>query len=512
MALSPSPQTVKILDRIKVAPPPGSVPTTSLPLTFFDLLWHLCCPMERLYFYQFPLLTPHYFFETLLPALKHSLSLTLQHFFPFAGSLVCPPSPAKPHILFSDGDSVPLTVAESAGDFQSLTVNHPQDVRELHRLVAELPPARVEEGGARVVPLMALQVTAFPNFGFSVGVTFCHVAADGRAFHHFMKSWASVCYKAKGSSSSSSGSSDQGRMFLDQESPFHGRDSIKIPTGLEQGLLMDFWSWASTTKEYVGPSNYQLITGKVRATFVLSHDQIKRLKSWVTNRLGDNGLELVHISTFVVTCALSWVCLVRSEEMEDGNINISESDKLDDDHNPYFFVFAADCRDRLQNPVPKTYFGNCLAFCMVSVTRKELLGANGIAAAAKAIGKKVKALERGVLEGAEKWMQDWKNVLEKYRFATVAGSPKLGIYETDFGWGRPKKSEVVHTDVSGKNALTLIKSYKLNNTMQRSRNCAVITLNHLYEQLMHSGNGAILRPENGKVPRHARNEHVSSST
>ncbi|CAN0914787.1 Coumaroyl-CoA:anthocyanidin 3-O-glucoside-6''-O-coumaroyltransferase 2 [Linum grandiflorum] len=32
---------------------------------------------------------------------------------------------------------------------------------------------------------------------------------------------------------------------------------------------------------------------------------------------------------------------------------------------------------------------------------------------------------------------------------SVAGSPKLRVYETDFGWGRPRKSEPVHVDSSG---------------------------------------------------------------
>jgi hypothetical protein len=31
----------------------------------------------------------------------------------------------------------------------------------------------------------------------------------------------------------------------------------------------------------------------------------------------------------------------------------------------------------------------------------------------------------------------------------VSGSPKLDVYETDFGWGKPKKSDVVHHDSSG---------------------------------------------------------------
>lgn len=30
----------------------------------------------------------------------------------------------------------------------------------------------------------------------------------------------------------------------------------------------------------------------------------------------------------------------------------------------------------------------------------------------------------------------------------VAGSPKLKVYETDFGWGKPLMSEVLHADDS----------------------------------------------------------------
>ncbi|KAK9285951.1 hypothetical protein L1049_025153 [Liquidambar formosana] len=96
-----------------------------------------------------------------------------------------------------------------------------------------------------------------------------------------------------------------------------------------------------------------------------------------------------------------------------------------------------------------TYFGNCLALCFVSAKRAELVGENGVFAAAKAIGRKVKELESGVLRGAEKWMSKWKELGEEGRLVSVAGSPKLLVYDTDFGWGRPKKSEVVHVEVSG---------------------------------------------------------------
>ena len=36
----------------------------------------------------------------------------------------------------------------------------------------------------------------------------------------------------------------------------------------------------------------------------------------------------------------------------------------------------------------------------------------------------------------------------------VAGSPKLGVYHTDFGWGKPKKSEAAHIESSGSISLS----------------------------------------------------------
>ncbi|KAB1210071.1 Coumaroyl-CoA:anthocyanidin 3-O-glucoside-6''-O-coumaroyltransferase 1 [Morella rubra] len=75
---------------------------------------------------------------------SHSLSLSLQHFFPLAADLVCPPKPRKPYLLYTEGNSaVTVTVAECNGDFNHLLINSPRDVRELHPFVPPLPPAHV---------------------------------------------------------------------------------------------------------------------------------------------------------------------------------------------------------------------------------------------------------------------------------------------------------------------------------------------------------------------------------
>nr|XP_010918830.1 anthocyanin 5-aromatic acyltransferase-like [Elaeis guineensis] len=108
---------LRVLENSRVSPPPGSVATASIPLTFFDVIWLMHYqPVERLFFYDFPHPTAH-FIDSCLPNLKTSLSLTLQHFFPFAGNLRRSlGSDDRYEICYVDGDSVPFTVAEHDGD------------------------------------------------------------------------------------------------------------------------------------------------------------------------------------------------------------------------------------------------------------------------------------------------------------------------------------------------------------------------------------------------------------
>ncbi|GAV64706.1 Transferase domain-containing protein, partial [Cephalotus follicularis] len=432
LSLSQMPQVkenmIKVLEQSRISPPPGSVPTTTLPLTFFDMAWLLCQPMQRLFFYEFPHSTLH-FSQTTLPILKTSLSLTLQHFFPLAANLLCPPPPHKPHILYSDVDSIEFTVVESTCDMHQVIGNHARDVRELHPFVPRLPPSCVSSDGTRVLPLLAVQVTVFPFSGVCIGVEFSHVAADGRAFNHFMKSWASIC-RSNGNSLT----------YVDNWLPAHGRDQIEDPQGIESILLKDWWDWASNWEEDKSPIN-DVLADKVRATLVLGRGQIERLKLWVSlNCMNHNEQGQAHLSTFVVTCSLIWVCSVKSQESEVSNLH--NNDEL------CYFCFVADCCNRLDFSIPATYFGNCLAICVVTLKMSDIMGEDGIVAATKAIGNKVRELESGALRGADKWLSCWKEISEAGHVVTVAGSPRLRVYETDFGWGKPIKSEVVHIDMS----------------------------------------------------------------
>lgn len=110
-----------------------------------------------------------------------------------------------------------------------------------------------------------------------------------------------------------------------------------------------------------------------------------------------------------------------------------------------YFGFPADCRDRLEFPVPTTYFGNCLAYIDAAAKMSELVGDNGFVVAGKAIVRGISKLKSRHLEGTEKWMEDMKNFLRTGRLLIVGGSPSFNDYGTNFGWGRPKKLDSAST-------------------------------------------------------------------
>ena len=175
--MASSDEMVNVLEECRVSPPPNAVGEKSLPLTFFDLLWLHFHLVQSLFFYKFPQSKTH-FIETTIPSLKHSLSLALKHFYPFAGNLLFPPNLGEPEIHYVDGDSVSLTFVESNSDFDYLIKNHQRKIAHFHPLMPQLPLVSVQQG-TLVAPVFSIQVTIFLYSGISYGFTTNHVMAYG---------------------------------------------------------------------------------------------------------------------------------------------------------------------------------------------------------------------------------------------------------------------------------------------------------------------------------------------
>ncbi|XP_058208957.1 phenolic glucoside malonyltransferase 1-like [Rhododendron vialii] len=426
---------LKVLEHCKISPPPGKLPSTSLPLTFFDIPWLLFPPSQPLFFFQLPALSTTHFANSILPHLKRSLSLALQHFFPLAGTLATPPHPTAPHFVYAAADSsVSLTIAESSADFHHISGHQQRDVQEFHHLVPRLLRNETASYDPYLpCPILAVQVTVFPQCGICIGFSFRHVAADGRTFDNFLKSWASI-FKMEPSLN---------KLLL----PFTDRTVIQDPNGLGP-ILLNQWRSLESSQLDTDNCDGADLRDMVRATFVMGRSDMEKLKQQILTRSRKIfGLESgsMYLSPYVLTCAHIWVCLTKTQF---SNIKTSLGEE------PHYFGFIAGGIIRLGYPVPNTYLGNCVSFGRSDATGYELVGENGIVIAAKVIGETIEKLNGDVLGGVEDWISDWKELLRSDLHVTVTGSPKVNLYGLDFGWGRPKKIEEIAIDESRAVSLT----------------------------------------------------------
>ncbi|CAL5367613.1 unnamed protein product [Camellia sinensis] len=372
-----TPNPVKVLEVCRVAPPPispDSAVPTSLPLIFFDLFWVKCPPVQRIFFFEasHPTTT---FLDSVLPKLKHSLSLTLQHYLVLAGNLTWPPNSYKPIIQYIEGDdAVSLTIAKSEADFYHLSSN-----------------------------------------------SFRKRLLDGKTTALFMHSWASICRRGGDST------------LTEEETPFYDRTSIKDPDDHEKTYINFLF-------ELNGPNNKSLMiwdmnapTDTMLGTFQLTRADIENMKKRVKNQWQEKQKRepAIHVSSFTITSAYVWVCLVKAKKISTGKVHLG---------------FSVDCRARLEPPLPSTYFGNCLSGQQINADSNDLIGEDGVATAVKAIGEAIESLK----EEAVKEFEVYKLFsIDKDRLFTIGGSPRFELYNTDFGWGRPRKVEMTSIDKSG---------------------------------------------------------------
>nr|GLL34789.1 malonyl-coenzyme:anthocyanin 5-O-glucoside-6'''-O-malonyltransferase-like [Ipomoea trifida] len=439
-------QTVTVLEKIPVAPPPEATPGISLPFTFLDVFWLHLAPVHRLIFYPHPISRTH-FLDTLIPTIKHSLSLTLQHYSPLAGGVVISPDKSNlPEIRYADGDTVPLVFAESnsgEGHFSHLTSNHPRNCSEFHPLVPSLPPASSLPDGSTRVPVLALQVTLFPDVGICIGVTNHHAIGDGSSIFAFMKAWAFFSRHENTSPVS----------LPPEFQPFFDRTVVQD----RKGVGTHFWNHIKNIKiEDTHVHRLPSITNKVRATFAVTRDDIQRLKNHILSRRPN----LAHVTSFTMIASYVWNCYVKSRTETSTDNNEDEDEDGDD-----YFSSPADYRARLDPPVPRNYFGNCVMGFIAKRKTKLLAGDDGFVEAAEVIGESI----RTQLNTPKEDDVPLTDIDDKFREMSkikpdrslgVASSPRFDYYQLDFGWGKPSKFEVPSIDVTGAMSLGTAKDYE----------------------------------------------------
>lgn len=401
MAFQPG---LNILEQCQISPPAGSVSLSSLPLTIFDLLWlPVETPVQRLLFFENHCSKDH-FANTILPNIKHSLSLALHHFFPLAG------------------DSVPFTFAESDLDFDVLVRYDATDICAFYPLVPQL----INSPSENRFPLIAFSITFFPDKGISIGLTFNHVAADGRAIHHFIKAWASICQNIQKTSSS----------MIHVPPPCISRSLIKEDPKNETDSAVSYYlRKANMLRDTFYTSNHHSIgTDKVVATFVMRRADINKIRQWIMANKKGNA-PVFQYSTFVLACAYAWVCLMKAQSRESVAVESGEDQMR-------YLLFSMDYRARLDPSLPVTYFGNCILPIIVGSKLNDLLGELEVPIAADLIQHAIREIGDGNAIVKQMHWYLYNFTLPEH-ILPVGGSPKFGIYDSDFGWGKPKRTHVI---------------------------------------------------------------------
>uniref|UniRef100_F6GXR9 Uncharacterized protein n=2 Tax=Vitis vinifera TaxID=29760 RepID=F6GXR9_VITVI len=193
-----------------------------------------------------------------------------------------------------------------------------------------MSPASTSTFGPLIVPLLAIQVTLFPNSGICIGFTFHHIAGNANTFFRLARSWASI-NKLGGDAT----------LVESLILPFYDRTVVKDPIGLRS----TFWNYFGKVKFEECQS--QLSTNSVRATFLLRRAEVQRLKKWVIPQIPKQS----HVSAFTVVCAYVWSCMIKARSRSGEDVGENELEH---------FAFTADCRTLLDPPIPAAYFGNCL--------------------------------------------------------------------------------------------------------------------------------------------------------
>ncbi|XP_060202438.1 phenolic glucoside malonyltransferase 1-like isoform X1 [Lycium barbarum] len=416
-----------VIEQCQVAPPPGSAAELTLPLTYFDHMWLAFHRMRRLLFYKLPIFKPD-FVQNIIPSLKDSLSLTLKHYTPLAGNVACPLNFSEsPELRYVRGDSVSVTFFEINMDFKYLIGDYPRTAKDFYHFLPQLAEPK-DAPGVQLAPLLAIQVTLFPNVGISIGFTNNHVAGDGATIVGFVRAWARL---------NKFGGHEQ---FLANEFiPFYDRSVIKDP--YELGKL----TWGEMKKHKLEMCDIVSPPDKVRGTFTITRDDIGKLKNLILSRRPS----LTHVTSFTVICAYVWTCLVKSEDAtrEETDENVME-----------FFGCVADCRVQFNPPLPQSYFGNCLVGYVARIRHADLVGKEGFTMSVELIREAIRENmkdEEWILNG--NWFKSY-STLDMNQSLSVAGSPKLDLYATDFGWGRPAKLEFVSIDTGSGISMSLSKS------------------------------------------------------
>ncbi|KAE8719726.1 BAHD acyltransferase DCR [Hibiscus syriacus] len=247
-------------------------------------------------------------------------------------------------------------------------------------------------------PLLSVQLTKLKD-GLAIGCAFNHAILDGTSTWHFMSTWAQIC----------SGSNTVAvPPFLDRTKTRNTR--VKLDLSLPPNPLATANGDARQLREKL---------------FRFPEAAIDKIKSKANSNPPTPGSK--PFSTFQSLAVHIWQHVTRARNLKPEDYTV-------------FTVFA-DCRKRVDPPMPESYFGNLIQ-AIFTVTAAGLLLANPMEFGASVIQKAIEAHDAKAIEERNK---EWEAAPKIFEFkdagvncVVVGSSPRFKVYDVDFGWGKPE--------------------------------------------------------------------------
>ncbi|XP_076920436.1 BAHD acyltransferase DCR-like [Bidens hawaiensis] len=335
-------------------------------------------------------------FEGIVEKLKDGLKVVLEEFYQLAGKLDKDDDGVFKVVYDDDMDGVEVVTA-AAEDTETADLLKEEGTLKLKEFI---PYNEVLNFEGLHRPLLSVQLTKLKD-GLVMGCAFNHAILDGTSTWHFMSSWAELCTGSKSISV---------QPFLDRTQARNTR------------VKLDLTPPAQQNGDGANPPAAAPLKEKI---FRFSESAIDKVKAKVNANPPDGATK--PFSTFQSLSTHIWHSVTNARNLKPEDYTV-------------FTVFA-DCRKRVDPPMPESYFGNLIQ-AIFTVTAAGLLQANPPEFAASLIQKAINTHDAKAIEARNK---EWESnpIIFQYKDAgancvAVGSSPRFKVYDVDFGFGKPE--------------------------------------------------------------------------
>ncbi|KMS99649.1 hypothetical protein BVRB_1g022170 [Beta vulgaris subsp. vulgaris] len=341
--------------------------------------------------------------DKLLESLKHSLALTLVHFYPLAGQLnTIVDNDHGRSLVYVDCNKGPgVRFVHATLDNTTSDIISPGRVPAAVNSFFDHRHGEVNYDG-HTRPLLSIQVTELID-GIFIGCSMNHAIVDGTSFWHFWNVWSDI-HRANNA--------------VITRLPIHKR---WFPDGYSS---KDMYLPFIDHKEFIYRYDPPQLVGRF---FHFSMETITNLKARANEEIGNTN----KVSSFQALIAFVWRSIIQAKGL---NPNQLTHCKL-----------AANNRTRLEPPLPEEYFGNLLSILVSTTTVGELLEQSFGKTALSLRQLVVNHTNKDVHNFAHSWFKSpfsarFDRLLDKEPNSTlhVGSSPRFNIYGNEFaGIGKP---------------------------------------------------------------------------